>query len=261
MAQDRRFERDYGKLAEDLAGWIAGYVRGAGFSKVVLGVSGGVDSAASAALAAKALGAKNVHALLLPHAESDPDSETDGRLICKQLKITSERVDITPFCVPLLEKIPPDARVRRGNVKARVRMILLFDRSSAIPALVLGTGNKTEALLGYTTLHGDDACGLNPLAELYKTEVWEMAKTLGLPEKVIVKTPSADLWPAQTDEGELGMRYHQADEVLYDFAERGMDRDLLIAAGHDPAVVDHLLAIVKRCAFKCRGPATPPKFR
>lgn len=261
MAQGRRFERDYGKLAEDLAGWIAGYVRGAGFAKVVLGVSGGVDSAVSVALAVKALGAGNVHALLLPHAESDPDSETDGRLVCEQLKITSERVDITPYCAPLLEKIPSDARVRRGNVKARVRMILLFDRSSAIPALVLGTGNKTEALLGYTTLHGDDACGLNPLAEVYKTEVWELAKTLGLPEKVIVKTPSADLWPEQTDEGELGMRYLQADEILYDFAELGLDRESLVAAGHDPAVVEHLLGIVKRNAFKCRGPAAPPAYR
>ena len=261
MARGRRFERDYGKLAEDLAGWIAGYVRGAGFSEVVLGVSGGVDSATSAALAAKALGAGGVHALLLPHAESDPDSETDGRLVCDQLGIKCERVDITPFCAPICEKIPPDARIRRGNVKARVRMILLFDRSSAIPALVLGTGNKTEGLLGYTTLHGDDACGLNPLAELYKTEVWELAKVLALPERVIAKAPSADLWPEQTDEGELGMRYLQADGVLFDFAERGMDSEALVAAGHDPAVVDHLLEIVKRCAFKCRGPATPPKYR
>jgi NAD+ synthase len=261
VAQGNRFERDYGKLAEDLAGWIAGYVRGAGFSGVVLGVSGGVDSATSAALAVRALGAGNVHALLLPHAESDPGSEADGLLVCDHLKIACERVDITPFCAPLLSKIPPDTRIRRGNVKARVRMILLFDRSSAIPALVLGTGNRTEGLLGYTTLHGDDACGLNPLANLYKTEVWELAKVLGLPERVIAKAPSADLWPAQTDEGELGMRYLQADEVLFDFAERGMDREALIAAGHDPAVVDHLLEIVKRCAFKCRGPATPPKYR
>jgi len=168
-------------------------------------------------------------------------------------------VDITPLCAPLLAKIPADARVRRGNVKARVRMIILFDRSSAIPALVLGTGNKTEALLGYTTLHGDDACGLNPLAELYKTEVWELAKILGLPERVIAKAPSADLWPTQTDEGELGIRYLEADRILYDFAELWLDRDSLVAAGHDSAVVDHLLGIVKRCAFKCRGPAAPPR--
>jgi NAD+ synthase len=261
VAQGRRFERDYAELAEDLAGWIAGYVRGAGFTKVVLGVSGGVDSAVSAALAVRALGAGNVHALLLPHAESDPDSETDGRLVCDDLCIRCERVDVTPYCAPLLEKIPPDARIRRGNVKARVRMIALFDRSSAIPALVLGTGNRTEILLGYTTLHGDDSCGLNPLAEVYKTEVWELARTLGLPERVITKTPSADLWPEQTDEGELGMRYRQADRVLFDFAERGMDREALVAAGHEPAVVDHLLGIVKRNAFKRRGPATPPTYR
>ncbi|OGD78923.1 MAG: NAD(+) synthase [Candidatus Coatesbacteria bacterium RBG_13_66_14] len=260
MVLDRRFQRDYKKLAEDLAGWVAGYVRGAGFSGVVLGVSGGVDSGVSAALAAKTLGVGNVNALLLPHAESDPASEADGRLVCDQLGIKCERVDITSFCAPIFEKIPPDARVRRGNVKARVRMIILFDRSSAIPALVLGTGNKTEALLGYTTLHGDDACGLNPLAELYKTEVWELAKILGLPERVIAKAPSADLWPKQTDEGELGMRYLEADRILFDFAERGMDRGALVAAGHDAAVVDHLLGIVERCAFKCRGPATPPAY-
>jgi NAD+ synthase len=261
VALDKRFQRDYAKLAEDLTGWIAGYVRGAGFSGVVLGVSGGVDSAVSAALAVRGLGAGNVHALLLPHAESDPDSESDGLLVCDQLGLAHERVDITPYCAPLLADIPPDARIRRGNVKARVRMILLFDRSSAIPALVLGTGNKTEGLLGYTTLHGDDACGLNPLAQAYKTEVWELAKNLGLPERVIAKAPSADLWPTQTDEGELGMRYRQADEILFDFAERGMDQDSLISAGHDPAVVDHLLGIVKRCAFKRRGPAVPPAYR
>ncbi|HDR06887.1 MAG TPA: NAD+ synthase [Candidatus Coatesbacteria bacterium] len=261
MALDRRFERDYAGLAEELAAWIAGYVRGAGFARVVLGVSGGVDSAVSSALAAGSLGPDKVHALLLPHAESDPDAEKDGRLVCEKLGLEAERIDITPLCAPLLDNIPPDARIRRGNVKARVRMVVLFDRSSALPALVLGTGNKTEALLGYTTLHGDDACGLNPLAELYKTEVWELARTLGLPERVIAKAPSADLWPEQTDEGELGMRYLEADRVLYDLAELGMDRDSLIAAGHEAAVVDHLLEIVERNAFKCRGPAVPPDFR
>ncbi len=259
MALDKRFRRNYVELADNLAAWVAGYVRGVGFSKVVIGVSGGVDSAVGAALAAKALGNENVHGLLLPHAESDPDSESDGRLICDNLGINCERVDITPHCEPLLEDIPPTEVIRRGNVKARVRMIILFDRSSAIPALVLGAGNKTETLLGYTTLHGDDACGLRPLAELYKTEVWELAKILGLPVNIIEKVPSADLWPEQTDEGELGIKYRRADRVLYDFAELGMDRDALVAAGHESGVVDHLLGIVKKTAFKRHGPATPPK--
>ncbi|MCK4594858.1 NAD+ synthase [bacterium] len=261
MALDRRFRRDYVELADNLAGWLAGYVRGAGFSKVVIGVSGGVDSAVGAALAAKALGPENVHGLLLPHAESDPDSETDGRLVCEHLDISCERVDITPYCEPILRDIPSTELIRRGNVKARVRMILLFDRSSAIPALVLGAGNKTEALLGYTTLHGDDACGLNPLAQAYKTEVWELAKILGLPKNIIEKVPSADLWPEQTDEGELGIKYRRADKILFDHVERGLDRDALVAAGHDSGVVDHLLGIVKKSAFKRQGPAAPPRIQ
>ncbi len=261
MALDKRFEHDYVKLADDLAAWVAGYVRGAGFSKVVIGVSGGVDSAVGAALTAKALGPENVHGLLLPHAESDPDSETDGRLVCDNLGIHCERVDITPYCEPILRDIPSTELIRRGNVKARVRMILLFDRSSSVHALILGTGNKTEVLLGYTTLYGDDACGLNPLAQAYKTEVWELGKILGLPKKIIVKVPSADLWPKQTDEGELGIKYRRADKILFDFAELGMDRYALVAAGHESGVVDHLLGIIKRSAFKRRAPAKPPKYR
>ena len=261
MKPDPRFDRDYPALIERLSDWLRGYVRGAGFEKVVLGVSGGVDSAVSAALAARVLGPENVHGLLLPHAESDPASERDGRLVCEHLGLRGERVEITDHCAPLLAGIPEEELLRRGNVKARVRMIVLFDRSAALPALVLGTGNKTEILLGYATLHGDDACGLDPLAELYKTEVWETARALGLPTAVIEKAPSADLWAGQTDEGELGISYRRADRILYDHVEGGLDRAALIASGHPSGAVDHLLEIVRGSAFKRRGPATPPSYR
>jgi len=256
---DRRFERDYQKLAEGLSGWLAGYVRGAGYRKVVIGISGGVDSALSVALAVRGLGSENVHGLLLPHADSDPASENDGRLVCEQLGIPFERVEITPYCAPLLGEVPADEQLRRGNIKARMRMIVLFDYSSKLPALVLGTGNKTEILFGYSTLHGDDACALNPLANLYKTEVWELARELGLPEVVIEKSPSADLWTGQTDEDELGISYREADKVLYDMAELRLGEEELIANGHDPARVRHLLDLVRKNAFKRHLPAVPPK--
>jgi NAD+ synthase len=258
---DERFRRDYSALAARLADWTAGYVRRAGFSRVVIGVSGGVDSALSAALAARALGAENVHGLLLPHAASDPASERDGRLVCEHLGLPHERLEITTYCAPLLNEIPESDRIRRGNIMARMRMIILFDYSEKLPALVLGTGNKTEILLGYTTLHGDDACGLDPLAELYKTEVWELARELDLPPVVIDKAPTADLWAGQTDEGELGISYRRADRILYDHAEQGLDRHGLISAGHPAAAVDHLLQIVERTAFKRRLPAHPPSYR
>jgi NAD+ synthase len=258
---DERFRRDYSALAARLADWTAGYVRRAGFSRVVIGVSGGVDSALSAALAARALGAENVHGLLLPHAASDPASERDGRQVCEHLGLPHERLEITTYCAPLLNEIPESDRIRRGNIMARMRMIILFDYSEKLPALVLGTGNKTEILLGYTTLHGDDACGLDPLAELYKTEVWELARELDLPPVVIDKAPTADLWAGQTDEGELGISYRRADRILYDHAEQGLDRHGLISAGHPAAAVDHLLQIVERTAFKRRLPAHPPRYR
>lgn len=261
MNEDRRFIQDYAALAESLAVWLTGYVHDAGFSRVVLGVSGGVDSAVSAALASRLLGPSNVHGLLLPHAESDPASEADGLLVCQSLGLPHERVDITPLCAPLLDAIPAGELLRRGNVKARTRMIVLYDYSAEHSALVLGTGNLTEIMLGYTTLYGDDACALDPLASLYKTEVRRLARELNLPERIITKPPSADLWPGQTDEDELGVDYADADRILHDILEGGLNREGLLAAGHPAAAVRRVLELIERSSFKRSGPARPPSFR
>jgi NAD+ synthase len=226
----------------------------AGFRKGVVGLSGGVDSAVVAYLAAEALGAENVRAVLLPYASSNPQSKTDAGQVVQALGIPSEVIDITPMIDPYLAGGHVTDRVRAGNVMARARMIVLYDLSMRDGALVLGTSNKTESLLGYGTLFGDMACAINPLGDLYKTQVWQIAEALAVPRSIIDKKPSADLWEGQTDEGEFGFSYPDVDRLLYAMVdERRNDRELQ-AAGFPPAFIERVRGMVVRNQFKRRPP-------
>jgi len=221
-----------------------------GLRRVVIGLSGGIDSAVSAGLAVRALGAENVHGVYLPYRTSAPESLADAQAVAAKLGITSELREITPMADAFLADVPADAAVRRGNVMARCRMIVLYDVSARERALVLGTGNRTETLLGYATLHGDAAFALNPLGDLYKEEVRALARFLELPAAVLDKSPSADLWEGQTDEDELGYSYADADRVLHFMIDEGLGDAQLRSLGFSAALLADVRARVRAQAFK-----------
>ncbi len=226
----------------------------AGFRRSVLGLSGGVDSSVVACLAAEAMGRENVLAVMMPYRASNPQSLHDAEIVARELGIMTETVDITPMVDPLLHASKITDRVRAGNIMARQRMIVLYDRSGRDSALVIGTSNKTETLLGYGTLFGDTACALNPLGDLYKTQVWQLAKHLGVPHSIIEKPPSADLWEGQTDEGEFGFSYKRVDHLLYFMVdERRKDAELK-ALGFEDALVQRVRSMVVKNQFKRRMP-------
>lgn len=221
-----------------------------GRAGLVLGLSGGIDSAVAAALAVDALGPERVRGYLLPYATSSAASIADATAVAACLGLAVETVDITPMADAFLAGIPAGERVRRGNVMARCRMIVLYDRSAARDALVLGTGNRTEGLLGYTTMYGDNACGLNPLGQLYKTEVRLLAADFGLPSAVLTKAPSADLWAGQSDEEELGVTYAEVDRLLHHLVDEGLGERQLASLGFAPALVARIAGRVRAMAFK-----------
>jgi NAD+ synthetase len=200
------------------ADWLVAFLREElklrGFSRGVIGVSGGVDSAVTAYLAAKALGPSNVVGIRMPYRTSSPDSLNHAQLVIDALGVQSRTIDITNAVDGYLVNEPDANPGRRGNVMARQRMIVLFDQSEREKALPLGTGNKTERLLGYFTWHADDSPPINPLGDLFKTQVWTLARYLGIPEAIVGKPASADLIEGQTDEGDFGITYQKADEIL-----------------------------------------------
>ncbi len=230
----------------------------AGVSRAVLGLSGGVDSAVSAGLAARALGPEAVWGILMPYRASDPRSVEDARSVVAALGIHEVLEDITPQIDAYFARHPDADPVRRGNKMARERMTVLYDWSKRLPALVVGTGNRTEGLLGYTTIYGDNACALNPLGNLLKAQVRILAGALGLPRRVIEKPPSADLWPGQTDEGEMGFAYAAVDPLLAAMFDRGLAREALLAEGFPAALVDRVEAMHRASAFKRRLPLVAP---
>ncbi|HST05888.1 MAG TPA: NAD+ synthase [Chloroflexia bacterium] len=233
-----------------LVEFIRNEVRKFGFERVVLGISGGLDSALAATLAAEALGAKNVVGLILPYKTSSPESEEHARLLIDQLGLSYDKIDITPMADPLLNFYPDMSNLRRGNIMARMRMVCVFDRSAAENALVLGTSNKTESLLGYTTWYGDNAASIQPIGDLYKTQVRALARAVGVPQPILDKKPSADLWPGQTDEAEMGLEYDVVDQVLYLLVDERLDPDQIVARGFSQSFVDKVIRNVRNMQFK-----------
>lgn len=207
-------ELNWPLVADFLTRFIREELAWRGYEKAIVAVSGGVDSATTLALAVRALGRKQVHALFLPHRDSSPLSREHAYLVAETFGVDLEEVDITPMMEGYAAMTPDLTPHRKGNLMARARMMILFDKSQAYRALPLGTGNKTERLFGYYTWHGDDTPPVNPLGDLYKTQVWRLAEYLGVPEPVVKKPPTADLVPGQTDEGDLGVRYLRADVIL-----------------------------------------------
>ena len=242
-----------GLLAETLEKFIAEELRASGLAGYVVGLSGGVDSAVSAALAAAAVGCERVLALALPGPTSAPESLRDAQEVAETFGLRFEKVDLGASAELLAETLGARGdRVRFGNLLARLRMVALFDRARTVPALVLGTSNKSEILLGYSTLFGDAAASVQPLGDVWKTHIFELARALGVPQTVVTKAPSADLWPGQTDAGELGFDYPTVDPVLYWHHEGGMGRDELVAAGFPSALVEGALGAYRRNRFKWR---------
>lgn len=233
-----------------LTGFIHSETSRAGFDRAVVGLSGGVDSALTCLLAAEALGPEHVLAVRMPYATSSPESLEHAELMIKLTGVKDVTLPITDAANVLLDGIPEDQQVRRGNIMARMRMIVLFDQSADFGGLVIGTGNKTELLLGYTTQFGDAASAINPLGDLYKTQVWQLAAEMGVPEVIREKAPSADLWIGQTDESELGFTYKEVDRLLYLLVDRRHSPDDCVEAGFDRKFVETVVALVQRNHFK-----------
>jgi len=243
-----------GLLQQILVGFVRDEVHKVGVRKAVLGLSGGIDSALVAFIAAEALGPENVHAICMPYKTSNPESEAHARLVAQACGINFSVVPITAMVDDYFGMFPDADNMRRGNKMARERMTILFDHSALLSALVLGTSNKTELLLGYGTLYGDMASALNPIGDLYKSHVWQLSEAMGVPRAVIEKKPSADLWAGQTDEEELGFSYRQVDELLYRMVDLRMTRDELALAGFEREFIDTIYNKIQNSHFKRRLP-------
>jgi NAD+ synthase len=233
-----------------LTGFIESEITRMGFSHAVINLSGGIDSALSCYLAAEALGPQNVLAIRLPYKTSSPDSLEHAQMVIDALGVQSVTTEITEMVDPLIAKFPGMDAMRKGNIMARMRMIVLYDQSAAFNALAVGTGNKTEILLGYSTLYGDSACAINPIGDLYKTQVRQLSRALGIPEPIVAKPPSADLWTGQTDEGELGFTYADVDMLLFLLIDERYTPEECIEAGYAPAFVRAVVERVRRNQFK-----------
>jgi NAD+ synthase len=234
--------------------FIRDEVRKVGIEHVVIGLSGGIDSAVACFLAAKAIGAHNIYAVRMPYKSSSQDSLDHAQLVIDALGINSETFEITDMVDPLIDRTAGITEKRKGNSMARARMIVLFDRSAQHSGLVMGTSNKTELLLGYGTLFGDLASALNPIGDLYKTQVRQLAAAIGVPQPIIDKAPSADLWTGQTDEKEMGVTYAEVDQLLYLLIDERYSIEEAIEAGFDRAYVERVVKMVKGMHFKRRPP-------
>ena len=245
---------DCDRVIEKVEDFIRERMAAAGKSCAVVGLSGGVDSSVTAYLCARALGRENVLGVILPCRVSSPESSMHAEQVVAELGIESETIDISgavDACTGLCSG--PD-RVRKGNLIARLRMVVLYDRAHLRNGLVVGTTNRTELLLGYLTKYGDGGVDIEPLAGLYKTQVWQLAVHLGVPEDIIRKAPTADLWAGQTDEGELGFSYREVDKLLHVMYDEGVPREDLPARGFDPEFVEAVAGIIASSAHK-REPA------
>ena len=233
-----------------LVKFIESEITRTGYRRAIINLSGGLDSAVSCVLACEALGPENVLAIRLPYKTSSPESLEHAQLLIDQLKVNSITFPITDMVDPLIDRFPGMSKTRRGNIMARARMIVAYDQSEEFHGLVVGTGNKTEILLGYTTLYGDSACALNPLGDLFKTQVRQLASELGIPREILEKPPSADLWQGQTDEGELGFTYEQVDQLLYLLVDQRYQISDCIQEGFEEEFILKVVNRVKHFQFK-----------
>ena len=233
-----------------LTGFIRSEVTRVGFSRAVIGLSGGIDSALSCALAVEALGKENVLAVRMPYKASSPESLAHAELLIEQLEIPSKTIEITNMVEPLFAADPQITKLRKGNIMARERMIVLYDQSEVFKGLVIGTSNKTEILLGYSTQWGDSASAINPIGDLYKAQIRQLSRAMNIPAPIVDKAPSADLWEGQTDESELGFTYDQADQLLYLLVDQRYSPQECVEAGFDEKFVDQIIKRVRRNQFK-----------
>ena len=255
---------DTGIARRVIVDFIRNQLRQAGFSRGLLGLSGGIDSALVAFLTAEAIGPANLLCVLMPYRTSSPESVEHARLVVDRLGCESDLVDISPMVDGYFGRdgetgaggsgaLEANA-LRRGNLMARERMCVLYDRSVGWSGLVVGTGNKTESLIGYTTLFGDSACAFNPIGDLYKSQVRQVAAAVGVPEAIIRKAPSADLWPGQTDEAEAGFSYPELDRLLFWMIDKRRTDEELVAMGFHAAAVERVKRLVAVSEFKRQVP-------
>lgn len=237
-----------------LTGFIKSEITRVGFSRAVIGLSGGIDSALACVLAAEALGADNVLAVRMPYKSSSADSLQHAQLLIDQLGVQSKTIEITDVVEPIFRNDAQITEKRKGNIMARARMVILYDQSEVFKGLVIGTGNKTEILLGYTTLFGDSASALNPIGDLYKTQVRQLSRAINVPAPIIDKPPSADLWRGQTDESELGFTYEEVDRLLYLLVDERYSPQQAIEAGFDEKFVTAVVDRVRKNQFKRMQP-------
>jgi NAD+ synthase len=237
-----------------LVGFIQDEVTKVGVKNLVLGLSGGIDSALSAFLAARAMGPENVMGVCMPYRLSNPQSEMDAKAVAEASGIRYEIVEITPQIDSYFDRYPDADNLRRGNKMARERMTILYDYSASLGALVVGTSNKTELLLGYGTLYGDMASAVNPIGDLFKTQVRQISRHIGVPSQVIEKPPSADLWVGQTDEEELGLTYEEVDAILHYIIDLRYNRDEIFQVGFPEDVVKGIQRLIQRSQYKRRLP-------
>jgi len=233
-----------------LTGFIRSEITRVGLKRAVVGVSGGVDSSLVCFLAAEALGAENVLAVRMPYRTSSPESLEHAQMVIDATGVQSLTVEITPMVEPYFERFPDIDKRRKGNLMARARMAVLYDQSAAFGGLVVGTSNKTEILLGYSTLYGDSAYAINPIGDLYKTQVWQLAEAVGVPEVIVRKPPTADLWAGQTDEQELGFTYREADRLLYLLVDLRYTPEECVEAGFSEELVRAVMERIRRYHYK-----------
>ena len=237
-----------------LVDFIRTEIQRAGFTRAVVGLSGGLDSAVACYLAAEALGPANVLAVRMPYKTSSAESLEHAHQVVEATGAEESTIPITEMVDAHFARFPDADTVRRGNVMARARMIVLYDQSAARRGLVVGTGNKTEILLGYTTLFGDAACAINPLGDLYKTQLRQLARALGLPDAILAKPPSAELWLGQTDEGELGFTYAEVDRLLLLLVDGRYTPQACVEEGFDRGFVEKVVERIRRNQFKRMSP-------